>query len=74
MKDGKGIRIRFDDTNFKREYRDDYTKEILPRHLVKEAMLEELRWFNKVVWRGVTKERTEAAHRKNANKNDVGNR
>ena len=35
----------------KKEYRDEYTNDLLPRQLVEQAMREELRWFNKVVWK-----------------------
>ena len=57
MKYGTSIPINLDDSHFKREHRDEYTKEVLPRHLVKQAMQEELKWFDKVVWRGTTKEK-----------------
>ena len=39
---------------FKEEYRDEYTHEVLPRELVRQAMIDELRYFNAKVWRGTT--------------------
>ena len=53
MLDGSNIEIHFEDTHFKNEYRDEYTTEVLPRHLVREAMVNELQYFNAKVWKGV---------------------
>ena len=39
--------------NFKESYRDEYTSEILPHSLLKDAMLDELKYFNDKVWVGV---------------------
>ena len=52
MQDGTTHQVTFADQNFKAEYRDEYTGEILPRHLVREAMVNELTYFNEHVWRG----------------------
>ena len=53
MLDGKTRQISFADHNFKNEYKEEYTGETLPRHLVREAMVNELTYFNEHVWRGI---------------------
>ena len=47
---GENIPIEVDPSNFRKIYRDEYTGEELPHHLVRAAMAEELSYFNKVVW------------------------
>ena len=47
---GGQITITFDDRNFKPLYRDEYTNEILPAHLIKAAIIDELDYFNSKVW------------------------
>ena len=47
---GGHIELDWDDMNFKEIYRDEYTNEILPTHLIKEAIKEELSYFNARVW------------------------
>ena len=42
MLNGKKYGVQFSDANFKPEYKDEYTGEVLPRHLVRKAMIEEL--------------------------------
>ena len=44
---GRAIDIVHDSSNFKTCYFDEYTGEELPRHLVIEAMIEELSYFNR---------------------------
>ena len=44
------VRISFDDEHFKTEYKDEYTGAVLPMHLVKAAMIDELSYFNTNVW------------------------
>ena len=41
------------DNFFKDSYRDEYTQEILPGSHLKDAMLDEIDYFNKHVWRVV---------------------
>ena len=53
MKDGNSIKLRYRSSHFKQEYKDEYTGEILPRHLVRAAMIDELKWFNDTVWEGI---------------------
>ena len=48
--DGKTYPVTFDPKNFKTVYRDEYTGEVLPYHLVRAAMAEEMAYFNRVVW------------------------
>ena len=43
---GGQITITFDDRNFKPLYRDEYTNEILPAHLIKATIIDELDYFN----------------------------
>ena len=48
--------MNFEDSNFKAKYSDEYTGEELPRHLVIEAMAEELSYFNdKEVWKATSR-------------------
>ena len=47
---GGHIEIQFDPRNFKEVYRDEYTNEILPTHLIHAAIIEELEYFNSRVW------------------------
>ena len=47
------IEIDVDASNFRAVYRDEYTGEILPHHLVRAAMAEDMAYFNKVVWEAV---------------------
>ena len=44
------VSINFNDCHFKGKYLDEYTREELPRHLVKAAIIEELSYFNDNVW------------------------
>ena len=48
--DGSEFPVDFDTSNFKAIYRDEYTGEVLPYHLVRAAMAEEMTYFNRVVW------------------------
>ena len=47
---GGHIDITYDLRNFRAVYRDEYTNEILPEKLVREAIREELNYFNSKVW------------------------
>ena len=47
----------WDDSNFKAEYEDEYTGDILPQKLIKEAIIEELTYFNGCVWEVCTKDK-----------------
>ena len=47
------IEIDYNDANFKTIYRDEYTGEIIPYSLVKQAMAEEMSYFNSTVWQAV---------------------
>ena len=53
MVDGTTHTVTYANHNFKQDYKDEYTSEVLPRHLVREAMVNELSYFNKHVWKGV---------------------
>ena len=46
----KGFHVNFKDECFKSQYLDEYTREVLPQHLVKEAMIDELSYWNSQVW------------------------
>ena len=48
--DGGFTKIRYDPNNFREVYLDEYTREPLPTELVREAMKEELKYFNDKVW------------------------
>ena len=43
---GGHITIQFDPRNFRPEYRDEYTNELLPAHLIRAAIIDELDYFN----------------------------
>ena len=62
MLDGSTRAIQFADSNFKAEYKDEYTAEVLPRHLVRAAMIDELTYFNQHVWKGVDAAKVRADH------------
>ena len=47
---GGKLPIQYEQHNFKSEYKDEYTGEVLPTHLVRAAMEEELSYFNAHVW------------------------
>ena len=50
---GKSI-VTWDDSNFKAVYKDEYTQDPLPQKLIKDAIVEELTYFNDSVWEAVT--------------------
>ena len=52
---GGTLPIEYASHNFKAVYRDEYTGEELPNHLVRAAMEEELNYFNQHVWDAVEK-------------------
>ena len=43
---GGKLEIKYEDRNFKEAYRDEYTNEILPTHLIRASIKEELNYFN----------------------------
>ena len=47
---GGHIDFQFELRNFKEVYRDEYTNELLPPHLIQAAITEELKYFNSRVW------------------------
>ena len=47
---GGKMHISWDDVNFKTNYLDEYTGDVLPKKLVTEAIVEELEYFNSKVW------------------------
>ena len=51
--DGREVSLSLD-SNFKPQYRDAYTNEMLPYEAAKDAMLDELSYFCSVVFQGVT--------------------
>ena len=51
--DGREVSLSLD-PNFKPQYKDEYTNEILPYEAAKDAMLDELQYFCSVVFRGVS--------------------
>ena len=53
---GGKIKVTWDDANFKAIYKDEYTQDPLPQKLIKEAIIEELSYFNEHVWEAVTQE------------------
>ena len=48
--EGGFTHITYDPVNFREVYLDEYTREALPTELVKEAIKEELNYFNSKVW------------------------
>ena len=44
------MRIHYEPHSFRAQYLDEYTREVLPNDLVQAAIVEELQYFNKVVW------------------------
>ena len=50
--DGRQISLSLDG-NFKPQYKDEYTNEVLPYESAKDAMLDELQYFCDIVFRGV---------------------
>ena len=48
--DGQVLPVNFSPDDFKHVYLDEYTGEPIPSHLVREAIAEELTYFNEVVW------------------------
>ena len=52
---GGSLKVKYSAHNFKTTYRDEYTGEVIPTHLVRAAMEEELGYFNKHVWDAVEK-------------------
>ena len=59
-REGGEYRFKFSVENFKAAYRDEYTGEQLPNHLVRQAMCEEMSYFNSVVWELVETEKAKA--------------
>ena len=57
---GGKLPIAYEDQNFKAVYKDEYTGEVLPTHLVRAAMEEELEYFNSCVWEAVDRKSAEA--------------
>ena len=51
---GGKIKVIWDYSNFKACYKDEYTQDELPQQLIKEAIIEELSYFNDHVWEAVT--------------------
>ena len=51
--DGREVSLSLD-SNFKPQYKDEYTNEMLPYEAAKDAMLDELSYFCSVVFQGVT--------------------
>ena len=47
---GGTVTIKYEATNFRERYLDEYTREVLPLDLVKAAIVEELNYFNERVW------------------------
>ena len=47
---GGHVNITYDPIHFKTTYYDEYTREPLPTHLVRKAIIEELEYFNAKVW------------------------
>ena len=48
--------VIYAETNFKDKYVDEYTGEILPPHLIRDAIIDELDYFNSKVWQPATTE------------------
>ena len=47
---GGHVEVIQNDSNFKAEYKEKYTGEILPKKLIKDAIIEELSYFKGRVW------------------------
>ena len=58
MNGGK-VSIKYQECNFRDKYLDEYTGEILPKPLIRNAIEDELNYFNEKVWRLATKEEME---------------
>ena len=48
---GGTVTIRYDVKEFKDTYLDEYTREVIPHHLVRAAIRDELDYFNSNVWK-----------------------
>ena len=49
--DGASIPIEYKESSFRDRYLDEYTKEILSKHVIKEAVEDELNNLNGKVWK-----------------------
>ena len=58
LTDGRILPTEYSAHHFKTVYKDEYTGEELPTHLVRAAMEEELEYFNARVWDAVEKKLT----------------
>ena len=47
---GGSVQIKYEMKNFRQVYLDEYTREEIPHHLVQQAIVEELNYFNDRVW------------------------
>ena len=56
MVTGGTLPVGYHSDNFKPQYLDEYTGEVLPRDLIHEAIIDELNYFNDRVWQITTKE------------------
>ena len=56
---GGSVTIIYSESNFRERYLDEYTGEILPPHLIREAIIDELDYFNDKVWTLSSKEEME---------------
>ena len=50
LEGGGSVHMRYALSDFKPQYLDEYTREPLPHHLVREAIQDELNYFNAHVW------------------------
>ena len=48
--DDKQYPVEFDAVTFKAICRDEYTRDVLPNHLVRAAIAEDMAYFNNAVW------------------------
>ena len=56
---GGSVAIIYSESSFRDRYLDEYTGEILPAHLIRDAIINELDYFNDKVWKMSSREEME---------------
>ena len=56
LTDGGKRKVTYEVSQFKATYLDEYTRELLPSHLVRSAIIKELNYFNGKVWEATTQQ------------------
>ena len=61
--DGGAIPIEYKELKFKDRYLDEYTGQVLPKHLIREAIEDDLNYSNGKVWKLSTVSEMQKHHR-----------